>query len=601
MEPINGSTPKRRSQPEVTIPGRSVSRGIAIGRTVCLHGSSRQFYKTEIPAGRVPKELARFRAAKSRAAKQLERLISTSGAHASNAAPDIFAAHLVILDDPSLQKRVEELIESDRVNAEWAVKRVADEQIARFKSIPDEHLRERYIDLEDVAERILASFKGARSSIVDLGRESIVAAEELRPSTLVGLGGVHPKALITEHGGWTSHTFILARNAGIPAVTGLPNILRLLDTGDEVIVDGFSGLLIVNPRPETIEKYEAESTRRKVRSTAPSKNGRTSVVTLDGQTVTLRINADSPESVRRSRHLTSSGIGLYRTEYLFDRYNGFPTEKQQVEAYTAVAKAAGDTGVNIRTFDLSIGHVLKIGGIREKNPSLGLRGTRLALAYPESLRKQIRAILRSSFSYRIDLILPMISGVDEIIKIRAIIENEKTSLDQHKIPSGDPRIGAMIELPSAVINIEKIVKEVDFLCLGTNDLVQYILAVDRDNETIADWFRTLDPSVLKAIDLVVKAADIAGKQMLVCGEMAGSPFYTPILIGLGVRELSMNSGSIPRVRRVVEGLALEETQVLIERAKECRSSDEVESILRTAIHDKWPHLYPNDVFGIRET
>jgi phosphotransferase system enzyme I (PtsI) len=528
-------------------------------------------------------------------------LINNSATTASNAAPEIFAAHLLILDDPSFHNRIEELIESDRVNAEWAVKRVADEQIARFKSIPDEHLRERYIDLEDVAERILSSFKGVRRSNINLGGDSIVAAEELRPSTLVELGGVHPKALVTEHGGWTSHTFILARNAGIPAVTGLPNVLRSLDTGNEVIVDGFSGLLIINPRPETIQKYEAESTRRKIRQIDPAKNGRTSIITLDGQTVTLRINADSPESVRRSRHLASSGIGLYRTEYLFDRYNGFPTEGQQIEAYMAVAKAAGDTGVNIRTFDLNIGHVLKIGGIKERNPALGLRGTRLALAYPETLRRQIRAILRSSSSYRIDLLMPMISGVDEIAKVRAIIDNEKTRLEQRKIATGDPKIGAMIEVPSAVMNIDQIVKEVDFLCLGTNDLVQYILAVDRDNETVADWFRTLDPSVLKAIGLVVKAARGAGKRLLVCGEMAGSPFYTPILIGLGVRDLSMNSGSISRVRRVVEGLAIEEAQVLIEKANGCRSSDEVESLLRAAIRDKWPHLYPNDVFGIRES
>jgi phosphoenolpyruvate-protein kinase (PTS system EI component) len=279
---------------------------------------------------------------------------------------------------------------------------------------------------------------------------------------------------------------------------------------------------------------------------------------------------------------------------LFDRFKGFPTESQQYDAYKEIAEFAGEDGVRIRTFDLGPEQVYGNSHSREKNPALGLRAIRFGLAYNRQLRVQIRAILRASHGKNIDLVIPMVSGIGEIRDVREVVEREKEALSSKGIPIGNPGIGAMVEVPSAVILIDQIVRATDLVCLGTNDLVQYLLAVDRDNEAVAGWFRTLHPAVIRALRSVIDATSQAGKPLVVCGEMAGSPFYLPLLLGMGATELSMNVNSILRVRKVISGIAYQETLDLAREVDACVTADEVESALERHIHDKWSHLIQPD-------
>ncbi|MDQ2747797.1 MAG: aldolase/citrate lyase family protein, partial [Acidobacteriota bacterium] len=296
----------------------------------------------------------------------------------------------------------------------------------------------------------------------------------------------------------------------------------------------------------------------------------------------------------------AEGIGLYRSELLFNQFKGFPTESEQIAAYRKVAEAAGAEGVRIRTFDLSVEQIADETGEREKNPALGLRAVRLSLTHPNEFRRQIRAILQAATAGNISIVLPMVSDVAEIWRVKKIIESEKEKLKRGKIACGTPRLGAMIEVPSAVLTIDEIAAEVEFLCLGTNDLVQYLLAVDRDNEAVADWFRTLHPAVLRALKQIFEAAERRKIPAIVCGEMAGSPVYVPILLGLGARELSMNVHSMPRVRRIAASIALEESRELVRNLEKCRAADEIETAVSKFYREKWTHLFLAEIFPAKK-
>jgi len=589
MEAVDpkGPSTERTNGDEVRLKARSMSRGIAIGRVVCLHGSNRQFFKIEIPESEVERETRRARAAFRLASSQLNKLRSESEA---SSVPGIFDAQRAMIEESSLLEKVVETVAEQKVNAEWAVKIVTDGYIDKYKSIADEHLRDRYIDLEDVADRILNALGGGERA-APLAKDSIIVAQELMPSTLAEQSGNHPTAVITEHGGWTSHTFILARELNLPAVTGVRKVLRRVNTGDAAIVDGYSGSVILNPTAETLERYRlpaAQFQQINYNDVTVSESQTTS--TLDGREITLRVNVDLPEIYKRAKRIGARGIGLYRSEFLFNRFKGFPTENQQYEAYREIADFAGEDGVKIRTFDVGPEQTYGKSHSREKNPALGLRAIRLGLSNTKHLRTQLRAIIRASHERKIDIIVPMVSGVDEILAVREFLAKETESLSAKGVAVGSPRVGAMIEVPSAVFLIEEIVTESDIVCLGTNDLVQYLLAVDRDNEAVSGWFRTLHPAVIRAVRNVITTCRELGKPLVVCGEMAGSPFYLPLLIGMGATELSMNVNSILRVRKVVSGLAVQEAALLAAEAMKCRTADEVEDLLQRHIAEKWAHL-----------
>ncbi len=582
-------------KPQTTLKARAVSRGTAVGRAVCLYGRKRQFYRIHIDEERVEREIRRFRASLRLAKRQLRR-IAVDG---DTSAASIFETHLLILDDQSFIENVEAEIRQRLVNAEWAVKTITDGHITTQKAIPDEHLREKYIDLEDIADRILTALGGGKESAMVLEPDSVVVAKEVRPSTLVELSASNPKAIITEHGGWTSHTFILARELGLPAVTGIKGVMRRVKTGDEVIVDGFHGSLIINPDAQTRARYEEKVKHELAVDARSAEIAPPPIKTLDGREIQIRANVDIPDVYERAKRFGARGIGLYRSEFLFNKYKGFPTEAEQIKAYRKIASQAEGDAVRIRTFDLATDQLPGESGGKEKNPALGLRAIRLMLSNRGEFRTQLRALLQVSSEHQVDIVLPMISDISEILETKELLEHERTVLRRKGVEFGNPRIGAMIEVPASVLIAEEIGREVDFFCLGTNDLVQYLLAVDRDNAAVADWFRTLHPAVIRSIKTVLIAAAKCRIPAVVCGEMAGSPVYVALLIGLGATELSMNVNSMERVRRTIEGIAFEEAREIVGELGSCRTSDEIEDHIRRRFTEKWSHLFTPDSLPAR--
>lgn len=579
-----GSSPAKNI--ESSLSGTAVSRGVGIGKIVSLFGKKRQFYRVALETSKIEKELRRFRAAVRLAKNQLKKISQINNGETPSG---IFETHLLFLEDKSLLEKIENTIETEKVNAEWAVKVVTDKYIATYKNIADEHLRERYIDLEDISERILTALGGGRKTNIRLDKNSIIVAKELKPSTLIELINSNPKAIITENGGWTSHTFILARELNIPAVTAIKGILRRVDSGETVIVDGFKGNVIFKPAQVTLKNYKekAEQTSKKEKPEIIKGD----LKTLDNHLIKVHANLDLASDYAKAKKFGADGIGLYRSEFLFNQNKGFPKENEQIESYRKVAKLVGDGGVKIRTFDLSIDQLAYENVEKEKNPALGLRAVRLSLAYEKQFRTQIRALLRASYEQNIDVVLPMISDVSEIRRAKKILEEESAKLARRKIRHGRPRLGAMIEVPAAVFICDEIISEVDFVNLGTNDLVQYLLAVDRDNELVSGWFRTLHPAVLKSVKTVIEAGEKHDKPIIVCGEMAGSPVYAALLVGLGAKELSMNLNSILRVRNILSQIAFEEAREIVRDLETCRTSEEIEQKVRKNFLEKWAHLF----------
>ncbi|HEX8248340.1 MAG TPA: aldolase/citrate lyase family protein, partial [Pyrinomonadaceae bacterium] len=357
-----------------------------------------------------------------------------------------------------------------------------------------------------------------------------------------------------------------------------------------------SGQVIVNPTDETLKRYRAAAEKFQQIKEIAFKPTPENARTLDGQEITIRANLDYAKGYTKARQFGAKGIGLFRSEFLFHQNQSFPSEQEQISAYQKAAALAGEDGVKIRLFDLSSEQLSGETEEREKNPALGLRAMRLGASHKKQFRTQIRALLQASAGKNLDIVLPMVSDVAEILEIKEILRLEKAGLKKKNIEFGNPKLGAMIEVPSAVLMAEEIASEVDFINLGTNDLVQYLLAVDRDNEAVADWFRTLHPAVLRAVKTVIRAAENKNIPLIVCGEMAGSTVYVPILIGLGATELSMNVNSIPRVRQIISNIAFEEAHAIVKQLETCRTAAETEKAVENLFSTKWKHLFPAEIF-----
>ncbi|MEO6589608.1 MAG: phosphoenolpyruvate--protein phosphotransferase [Pyrinomonadaceae bacterium] len=585
----NKITSSHHKNGELNLSGTAVSRGVGVGKTISLYGKKRQFYKINLESSKIEKEIRRFRAAIRLAKRQLKKISEQNKNGDSQSG--IFETHLLFLEDKSLLGKIEETITGKKVNAEWAVKVVTEKYISTYKNISDEHLRDRYIDLEDISERILTALGGGRKTIISLAKDSIIVAKELKPSTLIEIIKSNPKAIITENGGWTSHTFILARELNIPAVTAIKGVLRRVKSGETVVVDGFKGNVIFHPANETLKKYHQRAEQIEISKSEKPQIIKGELKTLDGHLIKVHANLDLATDYTQAKKFGADGIGLYRSEFLFNQNKGFPQEKEQVESYRKIAEMVGDGGVKIRTFDLSIDQLAFENVEKEKNPALGLRAVRLSLTYERQFRTQLRALLRASHGQQLDIVLPMISDVSEIHRVKKILAEESEKLAKRKIRFGQPKIGAMIEVPAAVFSVEEIIKEVDFVNLGTNDLVQYLLAVDRDNELVSDWFRTLHPAVLRAVKMVIEAGGKYEKPVIVCGEMAGSPVYAAILIGLGATELSMNLNSVLRVRKIISQIAFEESKAIVKELEKCSTSAEIEEKVKKSFLQKWAHLF----------
>ncbi|MCA1632661.1 MAG: phosphoenolpyruvate--protein phosphotransferase [Acidobacteria bacterium] len=496
--------------------GVAVSEGLAAGRVLRIHSGGRHnIYRVALEESEVEREVRRFRAAVRLSRRQLRALRKRAERALGEEHAYIFDAHVLMLEDRKLSEDVETVIRGERVNGEWAVKVVTDRLLAVYQEIKDDYLRERSSDIEDVTRRLLVTLSGESLPSRRLTSDSVVVAEELMPSVIADLDFTHIKAIATDVGGWTSHTAIIARGLGIPAVVGLRDFYRRARTGDPVIVDARTGEVMLHPSPATSERFRLSSDSEP-RADAPTRLAagvdlREPLRTLDGEEVVLRANVELPVEFEGVARFGARGIGLYRSEFLLSQNGSMPGEEEQRAAYEELARIAGEDGATVRLFDLG-GDKMGMPGSEagdERNPALGLRAIRFCLHNEEVLRTQARSVLRAAARGRLDLVLPMISDVSDVRRARKIISEERARLEKEGREVGEVKIGAMIEVPSAVIVADRLAREVDFFSLGTNDLVQYTLAVDRGNDEVAGWFRTLHPAVLHSVERAISAARTA--------------------------------------------------------------------------------------------
>ncbi|MEQ1642017.1 MAG: phosphoenolpyruvate--protein phosphotransferase [Pyrinomonadaceae bacterium] len=583
---MSASEHSSNNSEERRISAIAVSRGIGIGPAVFLRESSLHSEHRDILSEAIETELDRLRYGVERSRANLDGLAGTDKISPNEPISDIFDTHLLILE--SFAAKVEDRIRAKLINVEWAIDEVFREAFERHGLDMSSHLAEKQLDLEDVAAGILSELRS--SDRIEYPTGSVIIAGEIRPSTVMEISRTSPAAIVSLRGGWTSHSSIVARELGIPMVTGAD--LGFLDDGDIVIANGYSGEVIVRPEPITLSQTE---TKKEDETPLTEHPGYSENAVHGPAQITLSVNLESSLAYEAARESGASGVGLFRSESLIAGSGKLPSEEHQLADYSRIAAAVGEAGVNIRTFDIGP-NTIEGESAFEHNPALGLRSIRLSLADPSVLTTQIRALLRANGSGNISVVIPMVSGITEVRRFRKILLDTAEALKSDGYSANIPRIGAMIEVPSAVMTAAEISAEVDFICLGTNDLVQYLLAVDRDNASVAEWYQTLHPAVLRAIEQVVAAGLGAGIPVTACGEMAGSLFYIPLLIGLGVRDFSMSVGSLKSARQLISGIGTADAEAIAMAALQGKTASEIDSLLRRLYLEQWPGLFPEGFF-----
>lgn len=591
LEPVPQEDPFRQ---EVRWKGLGVSAGVVIGRVLRMHGATTYVYRSRIEPTEIESELERFRAALRLARRELVAVRDRAENELGKEHAYVFDAHLLLLEDAKLIARVESHISQEQANAEWAVKVVADQLISVYSEIKDNYLRERSADIDDVVQRLLRSLSGESPRRRRLAEDSVIVSQDLLPSVVAQLDLQFARAIATDTGGWTSHTAIIARGLGIPAVVGLRDFFRSARTGDEIVVDSARGEVILHPTGKTLDQYRKELSTATARRPPDIPRPAGPLMTRDGIEIRVRANVEVPVEFEGIKKYGARGVGLYRSEFLLSRRGVTVSEEEQVAAYAEVARLAGVDGAIVRLFDLGAEDAPGLQAESERNPALGLRAIRFGLRHQAVMRTQVRAILRAATEGNLDIVLPMVADVADVNRARRVLEEESANLEREGVAQGKVGIGAMIEVPSAVLTAEKLARNVDFFELGTNDLVQYTLAVDRSSDQVADWFRTLHPAVLLSIAHSLKAAHQAGIPAIVCGEMASTPVYAVLLVGLGATDLSMTPISIPRVSRVLAEIDSRRARAIADECLECATADEVEDLVRVRFGSQWPELFPSD-------
>ena len=566
-----------------TMHGVGVSNGIAIGRAHLVSHALLEVAHYVVPAHLVEEEVNRFTQAIETVRADLEAIRRQLPANAPAELESFVGTHLMILADKSLSEAPIQIIREEQCNAEWALKQEMDDLVAQFEEIEDEYLRERKFDVVQVVERVIKVLLGHPSQVVLEKQESgmILVAHDLSPADAIQFKQHQFAAFITDVGGATSHTAILARSLNIPSIVALHRARDLIRDGEMIIVDGNQGVVIVSPDKNTLTEYRLRQEQWDIEQQKLKRLKLTKAVTLDGTTIELHANIEIPEDVAQSKAAGATGIGLYRTEFLFMNRREWPTEDEQFEAYRRVTEAMKGMPVTIRTLDLGADKPANPDEARTcTNPALGLRAIRLCLSEPHIFHSQIRAILRASHYGSVKLLIPMISTLSELRQALHLIDRAKRSLRDQNIPFDETMpIGGMIEVPAAALKADAFARELDFLSIGTNDLIQYTLAIDRTDDTVAHLYNPLHPAVLQLIEMSIRAADKAGKPISVCGEMAGDPKLTRLLLGFGLRQFSMHPAHVLAVKRQVLQSSLPRLTSSVRKILASAEIDRIEPLL----------------------
>jgi phosphotransferase system enzyme I (PtsI) len=564
---------------EKVLRGIPVSGGVCRGKIVVLGKAHDAIARHEISEAEIPQEIQRLEQALIQTRHQIIEVQRKVNQAMGAKDASIFDAHLLVLEDPTLIDEVTRVIQEQKINAEHAFQQIAEKYASTLSSMHDDYLRERSADMRDVTARVLDNLLGRtdEAGLHKLKEPCIIISHDLAPSTTALLDKKMVLGFATDAGSKTSHTAIMARSLQIPAVVGLRDASKLLQSGQFVLMDGFNGLLVINPTDQTLFEY-GQLARKQVNLEAKLRDLRDEpAITLDGVRVTLSANVEQAADAEHVRACGAEGVGLFRTEYLYLNRETLPSEEEQYAVYRQVAAALKPAPVVIRTLDLGGDKFLShLSMPQELNPFLGWRAIRFCLQEREIFHAQLRAILRAAVEGNIKMMYPMISGLDELNQANAFVEECRQQLLSQKIPCGDHlEIGAMIEIPSAVLAADSLARRVKFFSIGTNDLIQYSLAVDRLNEKIAHLYEPTHPAIVRLIKATVEAGHRNGIWVGVCGEMAGDPALVPLLLGLGVDELSAAFSIVPQVKFLIRRLKLEEARELAEFALNCESGSEI--------------------------
>ncbi len=575
--------------------GLGVSPGVAIGAAFLFNRLRQTVIEKSVPPSRTPREVERFHAALAESRAQLEDVKQRICSKELREHLYIIDTHLLILEDEMLIKGTLDLIRGENLNAEGALKRVLGQFREFFDTIEDEYLRERRSDIDTVGERLMRNLLGERQrSLSEVGRQAVVVAHQLSPADTMQMDKSKVIGFVTDVGGRTSHTAILARSLDIPAVVGLENISGIVQSGTPMIIDGTSGTVVLNPSEETFREYLKKKQAFEYLERELLAYRDLPAETLDGFCMTLRGNVELDQEVPLVLSNGASGVGLFRTEFLFLNRTQPPTEEEQFEVYRAMAEKLAPESVTIRTLDVGGDKfVPEINLADEANPALGLRAVRFSLKERRLFREQLRAILRASAYGKIRIMFPMISGVNEIRTCKQMLDEAKDEL-RHEGQSFDADIpaGIMIETPSAALIADLLAREVDFFSIGTNDLIQYCLAVDRGNEHVAYLYEPLHPAILRALKMICDAGHNAGISVSMCGEMAAEPLYSLILLGIGFRELSMNAPYVPRVKRIIRQVRRSDGERILAEVLQLSTGQEVSRYIEEEMTRRFP-----DIFG----
>jgi phosphoenolpyruvate-protein phosphotransferase (PTS system enzyme I) len=569
--------------------GIPISAGIALGKVALLDRSKMIVERVQVEEHLISAEKERFLQAVKRSKDQLLSIRDKLEPLEAGDHLQILNLNIMMLEDELLSDEVLRFIESERVNAEWAVNHILSIKSEAFRKVEDQYMKERLADIYYMGQRILRNLHGVSEDIPDLGHDSILVAHEISAVDVVAFAKHRAIGIATDTGASTSHSAIVAKSLGIPTVMGLEDITLRASPGDAIYIDGFRGVVILDPAPGEQEEFK----RRKSSYIALEKKlleyaklpGRT----LDGRDIKVNANIEIIEELTHAVCYGAEGIGMYRTEFLFTKSDSFPGEEEQHENYVKVVSALDSPLVTIRTLDIG-GDKFPSGmeQTQRLNPALGLRGIRFSLRDEETFRTQIRAILRAAGEKKVRILIPMVSDMAEITETKSIISEIADGLGK----SGAWQIGVMIETPSAAITAADISEEVDFLSIGTNDLIQYTLAVDRVNEHVSYLYTPFHPAVLRLIKGVVDSAHSKGIPVSVCGEMASQLACVPLLVGMGVDELSMNTHSIPKVKKLLSAITEKESREIARDCLRLKTGHEIRERLTGSLIEKWGEALP---------
>ncbi|CFQ31360.1 MULTISPECIES: phosphoenolpyruvate-protein phosphotransferase PtsI [Yersinia] len=571
------------------ISGILVSPGIAFGKALLLKEDEIVINRKKISADQVEQEVERFKTGRAKAAEQLEAIKTKAEASLGEEKAAIFEGHIMLLEDEELEQEIIALIKDEHATADAAAYSVIEGQAKALEELDDEYLKERAADVRDIGKRLLKNILGL--NIVDLSAiqdEVILVATDLTPSETAQLNLDKVLGFITDLGGRTSHTSIMARSLELPAIVGTTDVTKQVQNGDYLILDAVNNKVYLNPTADIIEQLRAVNNQYITERNDLAKLKDLPAITLDGHQVEVVANIGTVRDIAGAERNGAEGVGLYRTEFLFMDRDSLPTEEEQFQAYKAVAEAMGSQAVIVRTMDIGGDKDLPYMNLpKEENPFLGWRAIRIAMDRKEILHAQLRAILRASAFGKLRIMFPMIISVEEVRELKAELELLKSQLrEENKAFDETIEVGVMVETPAAAVIARHLAKEVDFFSIGTNDLTQYTLAVDRGNELISHLYNPMSPSVLGLIKQVIDASHAEGKWTGMCGELAGDERATLLLLGMGLDEFSMSAISIPRIKKIIRNTNFEDVKVLAEQALAQPTAKELMDLVTTFIEEK---------------